>query len=335
MEPISLTEYRQIETLQVPYIVHRLVPRQCRLAIFGPNKAGKSQFALQLMLAMAQGRPFLGRHTEKVRILYLQFDTPDPIWKIRLDDLAQAGVDLSGDIMFVRPDTAIRPFDIMTNDHRKELEELIEKAKPDVVFIDVLSKIHRLDENDQHQMKMLMDRLNILFDGMALILIHHTNKPKPDSPMPRPSNAGRGSGFIGGETDANWLLWPEGQDENILVFTTESRFDEPLKQTAIRDPETNLFNFPEEKELMDEAEKLVALCDEFPGKSHNQLADIAKQRFHLSRATYHRRMTGLKCRHSPRLIVASEQVVDTQSSQHIPLPPTSSLSQETLNPHTI
>src|SRR5215510_6093278 len=94
MEPISLAEYRQLPALSVPYLIHRLIPEKSRIQLVGPAKAGKSFFAWQIALSVAQGRDFLGRKTKQGRVLYLQFDTPDHIWKERLDDLDINGVHL-------------------------------------------------------------------------------------------------------------------------------------------------------------------------------------------------------------------------------------------------
>lgn len=308
MEPISLAEYRALPVLSVPYLIHRLIPEKSRIALVGPAKTGKSFFAFQLALAVAQGLPFLGRTTTRGRVLYLQFDTPDPIWKERLDDLEVNGVNLAGDIVMIRPGTMERPFDIMSLQSQTMLNKLVNRVEPKLVIIDVLSKIHHLDGNTERDMRRVWDVLNGIFGDMALMIVHHTTKGSETAgvddkketqyaPPPRPSSAGKGSGFIGGEVDANWLLWPTG--ENQAFYWVESRFDEDIKLQAIRDSETGMWNFPEEATIKDVSEQLVTLCNEHPHCSHGELAPIVKQRFGLSRASYYRRMSGLKCRHSP------------------------------------
>jgi hypothetical protein len=307
LEPISLAEYRALPVLSVPYLIHRLIPEKSRIALVGPAKTGKSFFAFQLALAVAQGLPFLGRSTSKGRVLYLQFDTPDPIWKERLDDLVVNGVDLSGDIVLIRPGTMEKPFDLMSLQSQTMLNKLVNRVEPKLVIIDVLSKIHHLDGNTERDMRRVWDVLNSIFGDMALMIVHHTTKGSETAgvadrnesqyaPPPRPSSAGKGSGFIGGEVDANWLLWPTG--ENQAFYWVESRFDEDIKLQAIRDSETGMWNFPEEATIKDVSEQLVTLCAEHPTLSHHHLAPIVKQRFGLSRASYYRRMAGLKCRHS-------------------------------------
>jgi hypothetical protein len=313
MEPILLSEYRQLPSLSVPYLIHRLVPENGRILLLGPPKAGKSFFALQAGLHVAQGRPFIGRATKQARVLYLQFDTPDHLWKERLDDLSYNGVDLGGEFFMPKPTAIKQTFDIISPTNQTAMITALVKINPQLVIIDVYSKLHHLDGNTEKDMKRVWNCLNEIFAGRALMVVHHTPKSGEDKEgkasgfIPRPSTAARGSGYISGEVDANWLLWPTGDQQ--CLFWVESRFDEDVKLTAIRNPETTLWTFPEEAEIRDVSEKLIALCDEFPGQSHGQLAPLAMKRFGLSRASYYRRMTGLKCRHFPVLLATSPESV--------------------------
>lgn len=279
--------------------------------LVGPPKVGKSYLAFQVALAVAQGRQFMGRATRKGRVLFLQFDTPDHIWRERLDELADAGVDLGGDIHFVRPETALRQVDIRLENTRKELEDIIKKVDPDLVIIDVLRKIHNGDENDSREGKVIFDILNVVCEGRSLFILHHMRKPNGDY-VPTPSTAGRGTSFYGGEVDATWLILADRKGETAR-FMIESRVDESIDTMLVRDPDSGLWVFTEEAELRDQSDKLIALCDEFPGQSHNQLYPLLKQRgIHLSKSQYYKKMKGLRCRHSPMLIAASSGLSENE-----------------------
>ncbi len=291
MRSISLADYRALPSLEIEYLVSRMIPKPGRIILTGPPKAGKSFLALQLALAIAQGAPhFLGRQVKKGKVLYLQFDTPDAVWKERLDDLAVAGVDLTGDFHLIHPDDHMHRVDLRNPDTRKSIERLLGTVNPDFVVIDVLRKIHDAQENDSTEMKQVFDILNVMFAGYSLFMLHHTPKLNPEFGRPSPSNALRGSSFIGGEVEATWLLF-NGK------LTIESRIDEEFETNAVRDPKTGFWYFPEIDDMGDLPKELIALCDEFPGKSHSQLADIVKTRFGLSRASYYRQMKSLRCRH--------------------------------------
>lgn len=305
MDAVSLAEYRRMPVLSVPYLIHRLIPEKGRIQLVGPAKAGKSFLALQIALAVAHGQPFIGRETKQGRVLYLQFDTPDHLWKERLDDLEVNGIALPEhtDIHLIKPGSIKRVFDIVSRDNEIQMIQLVERVRPKLVIIDVLAKLHHLDGNTERDMKRIFDPLNQIFADVALILLHHTTKsaerPSEDGEstgyVPRPSTAGRGSSYVAGEVDANWLLWPTTGGQ--ALFWVESRFDEDIKLQALRNPDNGLWDFPEEASIKSESEKLVALCDEFPDKSHADLVPIVKQRFGLARTAYYRRMSGLRCSH--------------------------------------
>lgn len=305
MRSISLSDYRALPTLEIEYLISRMLPKPGRVIITGPPKEGKSFLALQIALAIAQGHPhFLGRPVKKGKVLYLQFDTPDALWKERLDDLAVAGVDLTGDFHLIHPDDAMHKVDIRDPETRKKIERLLVTVQPDLVVVDVLRKIHDAQENDSTEMKQVFDIINVVFAGYSLLMLHHTPKLNPEFGRPKPSNALRGSSFIGGEVEATWLLF------NGLL-TIESRIDEEFETRAVRNPRTGMWTFPEIEEMGDLPTELIALCEANPGRSHRQLAEIVRQRFGLSQASYYRQMKSLRCRHFEEPSVTSESHVDT------------------------
>jgi hypothetical protein len=308
-----LAQYRQIPSLYVDYLIHRLLPRPGRVLLIGPAKVGKSFLALQIALAVAQGKDFLGRRSHQGTVLYLQFDTPDHLWKERLDDLEECGVDLSGPIHFIHPDAKRPSMDILNSGCQADITAMLAEVKPALVVIDVLRKIHNADENDSATSKKIFDVLNILFAGRTLLILHHPSKMKPDW-TPRASEAGRGSGFIGGEVDASWLLLPES-------LSIESRIDEGFTRTITRDPNTGLWMFPDAMDTAAQDAGLIALCEEFPQAAHSTLADTAKARFQISRASYYRRMKGLQCRHSETPLGESATHPATASSLPPPTTP--------------
>ena len=59
------------------------------------------------------------------------------------------------------------------------------------------------------------------------MIVHHTSKPnlQPGAGQHSPSSAGRGSSYLGGEMDSNWLLTNQGEGQGRL--TIEARFAAP------------------------------------------------------------------------------------------------------------
>lgn len=73
----------------VEWTVEGVLPRGCWV-LAGKPKTGKSWFALELLLAVAAGRPFLGKRTECGEVLYLALEDNDRRMQGRLKQLGAA-----------------------------------------------------------------------------------------------------------------------------------------------------------------------------------------------------------------------------------------------------
>jgi len=209
MESLSAREYATTLHFENRYLIDTLVPAESRVVIIGPPKQGKSYLALQMAMAVAAGTPFMGAHTTQGRVLYLQFDTPPPLWHERINDVLQCGIEIHPNLHFNRPAREHRRMNLMTEARQSEVRRLLDTFDPSMVILDVLRKVHNRRENESDDMKLVFDVLNDLFAGRALVIVHHTHKlnQDPKAPRPDPSNASRGSSAVTGEVDAIWLLW--------------------------------------------------------------------------------------------------------------------------------
>ncbi len=66
-----------------------LLPRAALSIVAGPPKAGKTLLALNLALAVAQGRPFLGRRCEPARVGLIQLEDPEVLVRRRLKTMTE------------------------------------------------------------------------------------------------------------------------------------------------------------------------------------------------------------------------------------------------------
>lgn len=272
----------------IDWLVHRLIPRPGLVLLLGPPKVGKSYLALQVAFSIARGGEFLGQKCEASKVLYLQVDTSTALWTDRLAQLEEAGVDVSGPVQFVHPDDDGR-INILLDEGRARLREIIRIGNPALIVIDVLREIHTGDENKSHEMKVVGDHLMDMLVGRSALILHHTKKIPADVTDPDPVLYGRGSTYLTGKMDANWLLY-RGR------LKVQSRFDEDTSWRAERTDAGTWF-FPEEGARKDMRIKLLTLCKEFPGLTHTKLADVARDRFNISRATYYRFLAGQFCEH--------------------------------------
>ena len=218
----------RLEGLAREYIIPGLLPEVARLALCGTPKHGKSFLALQLAIAVSHGTPFLGFEVAKPGpVLYLQFDTPPELWQERLKELEAAGIDVDTTgcgIYTMHPHTQPRSVNILNGHDAKAIYDQITATLPALVIVDVLRSVHRLSENESEHMQQVVGHLSTICQGRAMLIVHHTGKPSTDPKAVRrsPSTAGRGSSYLGGEMDANWLL--SGTQKKRARLEVESRF---------------------------------------------------------------------------------------------------------------
>jgi RecA-family ATPase len=289
MRLVSLSTYAHLPRPNLDWIVHKLLPRPGLVLLIGPPKVGKSFLGLDIGLHVAHGRPFLGQKTNPSPVWYLQLDTSEAVWRDRLHDLEEAGVDLGGPLYMAHPEETPRPFNILTASAQQFVRDALKEGDPGLVIVDVLRKFHSADENDSTDMKKVSDVLDTLFHDRCLLVLHHTRKLSAEVENPDVTHLARGSGFITGQADAIWLL----VNGKLKIV---SRFDEDLTYRAERQ-DTGLFTFPDIVHRTEAQARVLALCAEFPGDPHRKLVAVAAQRWGMSRASYYRYLAGQECAH--------------------------------------
>ena len=242
MKAISATDFLRLEGLKTDYIIPQLLPEVGRVALYGVAKRGKSFLALQMAFSVCQGIPFMGYEVTKPGpVLYLQFDTPPELWQERLLKLQRVGISIPDNLYMVHPSTQPRRVNVLDGHQAREIHDMITATLPALVIIDVLSKVHRLNENEATDMKPVIDHLSTLCAGRAMLIVHHTAKPNmaPGAGQQTASNAGRGSSYLGGEVDANWLLKVKRRGRADLEI--EARFAAPSEDISLVQNEHGLW----------------------------------------------------------------------------------------------
>ena len=289
MRIVTAEEYRDLPSVELAWVIHKLIPRPGLVLLHGPEKVGKSFLAFQIALAVARGEDFLGQKVNQGTVLYLQFDTSKSIWSERLRELTESGEDISGPILMIHPEDQPPAINILTGEGQAWLRETLRLSRPVLVIIDVLRELHSLDENASRDMKQVGDTIMTMFAGLSVLLIHHSRKIPVEVTEPGAVLYSRGSSYITGKVDAIWML-TKGRLKMV------PRFDEETSWAA-HQKDNGLWVFPDTYYRMDLLKKLFDLCLEFPAHTHNDLSLIAKERLNISRATYYRHMAGRVCPH--------------------------------------
>ena len=225
---LSFSEYATLERPTLNWLVPGILPKPGMVLLLGEPFAGKSFLALQLGLSLAQGGMFMHKRCAQSRVLYLQFDPSEMVWRDRILSIQQAGIKLDGPLFMTHPDDSPRSMNILSSESQQFLAGSLMAARPDVVILDVLREIHSSDEQDSTQMKAVGDAIMQIFHGKTLVILHHTRKFDSDKPI-EVINSSRGSSYLTGKADATWLIH-QGK------LHTVSRFDSPRTHQMKRLP---------------------------------------------------------------------------------------------------
>lgn len=207
--------------------------------IGGAPKCCKTYLALEMALAVASGRPCLGRFPVPVPgpvLLFAAEDSPLQV-RARLLGLAQArGVDF----------TSLPVFLILAEQLRLDLEQdkarlaaAIEDHRPRLLILDPFVRLHRLDENSAMEVSALLADLRALQRRfhLAVLLVHHTRKANGESSG---GQALRGSSDLHAWGDSNLYLGRSQDKLRLAVEHRAARAPQPITLALAGDDATHL-----------------------------------------------------------------------------------------------
>ncbi|MDK1372949.1 MULTISPECIES: AAA family ATPase [unclassified Sinorhizobium] len=230
VEPVRRLSAKNLKNMDFPKkreIVQGLIPAGCVILVGAP-KVGKSWFGLQAADAVASGRDFLGRRTERGDVLYLALE--DGFARLQSRMIKQ-GSDF--------PECLDLQVEIEMADRGglKVIEQwLIDYPDASMVIIDVLkmfraargSKVNPYDQDyaDIRPLTALANKYEV-----AIVVVHHTNKGSSNAadPFDRVS----GTGGISGAADGTLILAPDengqtklyGRGRDFMEFDIFLEFD--------------------------------------------------------------------------------------------------------------
>jgi hypothetical protein len=301
---VTLDEFVVMPRPNVHWLIPGLLPQPGLTILLGPPFSGKSFMALQLGLAAAQGGQFLDQQLNgQQRVLYLQLDTSELIWRDRLASLRERGVSIDGPIFIPNPNIFKPPISILNPGIRDTLKRMLDMAKPSLVIIDVLRELHQTDENDSTAQKVVFDALMSVFGDCSLVLLHHSKKFFGPIEEIDPINICRGSTYITGRADSVWLL--SGKQIRII-----SRYSGDLTYLLSQE-KTGFFKVgqkappgPPSKDSI----ILDAVFDKQPGETFSQLYSRKQSELEskqISRSTFFRSLQALGILKTPGLAPTS------------------------------
>lgn len=153
-----------------PFLIDGWLPRQGKMEIYGQAKAGKSTLSLQIADAIGSGKSFLGRQTERGRVLVLQFEMGVEVLQRRM-----LATGRRYDNVFVGTRFDLK---LDTTQGKELVEQAISAVEPDLLIIDPLYKCFQGDENETKDMRSILDFLDQMIGRYkcSVLIMHHMGK---------------------------------------------------------------------------------------------------------------------------------------------------------------
>ncbi len=201
-----------------PWLVEGLWGAGACGVLGGVAKTGKSWLSLEMAVAVASGRPCLGRFAAPLpgsALVYAAEDSPVQV-RERLEGLSRVrGVD------FAELDVHLILEPSLRLDRQEDLSRLratLERRRPRLLVLDPYVRLQRADENNSTEVSAILGALRELSRefALAIVLVHHARK----SPADQAGQALRGSSDFHAWGDSNLYLARRGEE---IVLSIEHR----------------------------------------------------------------------------------------------------------------
>ena len=201
------------------WLIDNLWPTEGVGVIGAHPKCAKTWLGLEMAVAVASGRPCLGRFevTQPGTVLVFLAEDSHHAVRERLDTLCwQHKVVLSA------IDLLVIDVPVLRLDSPKQLEQLnatVAHYKPKMLLMDPLVRLHSRDENSSQELTPILGNLRTIQKRhkTAIVLVHHARKRVSSS---QPGQSLRGSGDIFAWAD---VLHYIERKKNLLNLTIEHR----------------------------------------------------------------------------------------------------------------
>ena len=230
---------------QSPAVIEGVLRRGHKMLLAGPSKAGKSFALIELCIAIAEGKPWLGRFScAQGKVLYINLELDRASCLHRFKDVYTA---------LGLPPQNLRNIDIWNLRgycvnwlHFVDICcSRVRREKHDVVIIDPFYKLNAGSENDAYQMAQFANGLDRIanVNGASVIYCHHHSKG--DQGWKNSMDRASGSGVFARDVDAlldiiELELPPERQRAGVTAW----RIEGTLREFPGFEPVDVWFNYP-------------------------------------------------------------------------------------------
>jgi putative DNA primase/helicase len=184
IEPLDYDSLLLSKPIPLEYVLWPWLPTQGIAFIYAATGVGKTLFSMNVAYAIAGGGNFLKYKAIKPRkVLYLDGEMAFPQVHQRLMDIRKQ----QGDLFFRKNFNLYTPIsfedfslpDINTPEGQMFYNKKIEDLGIEVLFLDNLSTLSSIDENNSEHWKVIQKWLiSLRAKGLSIVMIHHAGKDK-------------------------------------------------------------------------------------------------------------------------------------------------------------
>lgn len=215
---ITATDLQKADLPPVQFLVDGILPVGTSL-LSAASKIGKSWMVLDMGLAIAAGKPFMGHNTKQAGVLYLALEDSQSRLQNRMNKVLHGGTAPAGmRFSIVAPTLDEGLLEILADDL---------KSNPDtkLIIIDTLQKIRgsaKARESGYEQDYREMGAVKKFVDerGISVMFVHHNRKMKDDDD---PFNMISGTNGIMGAADTTWTIIKNKRSDNEATLHITGR----------------------------------------------------------------------------------------------------------------
>lgn len=179
---VEAVSWSQTANQEIEWLVDGVIQMGANGIIAAEPKTGKSLVALDLLLSLACGVPWLGRRVpRRVKAAYISREDSPVLTKVRAGGLLRgkllSNVDPEG-WLWVNTREQLGDFDVDNDEQLAAMTADLKERGIEFAIFDVLNRLHNRDENNNGEMAQVVKKLGKIGQdaGCAIGVVHHVSK---------------------------------------------------------------------------------------------------------------------------------------------------------------
>jgi predicted transcriptional regulator len=233
---VDATNFLKVPLPAAEQIVEGLLHKGSKLSLGGSSKAYKTWLLAGLGIAVASGTDWMGFHTIKGKVLYLNFEIQPSPWQSRLTSICKAkGIELEPDMFQL---WNLRGYGA---DFRSLIPKIIERAQSEGYSLIILDPIYKLyggtDENAAGDVAALLNALEHLAVETGAAIVYGSHFAKGNASAKEALDRISGSGVFARDPDSLIIFTAHEEPDAFTVELILRNFT-PIEPFVVR------WNFP-------------------------------------------------------------------------------------------